>query len=91
VKDVIDDLDRARAQVGSRCSWLRVTHDTNIDLGAEFSVLNLSANGNGESIGTHFAWPNRRPAAIAKIVVNVFTATLRALETMGKLDVLSRP
>jgi general secretion pathway protein D len=91
VKEILADLDRPVAQVLIKVLIAEVTHDNSTDLGAEFSILNLRASGNGQQGGTNFAIPAQGQGAVVQILENDFTATLRALETQGKLDVLSRP
>jgi general secretion pathway protein D len=69
-----------------------VTHDNTLDLGAEFSILNLNDAGIAQAtIGTNFDIAAQTDGAVVKLVRKEFTATLRALESVGKLDVLSRP
>jgi general secretion pathway protein D len=68
-----------------------VTHDDTTDLGAEFSIMNLRATGNGAKGGTSFGLKNLGSGMVAQILENNFTTTIHALETVGKLDVLSRP
>jgi general secretion pathway protein D len=69
-----------------------VTHDKGSDLGAEFSILNLNDKGEPRlSVGTDFGVANSTGGLAVKIMGTEFSAALRALETSGKLDVLSRP
>jgi general secretion pathway protein D len=69
-----------------------VTHDNSVDIGAEFSILNLNDAGIAEvSAGTDFNLGRQTSGAVVKIARKEFSATLRALEDVGKLDVLSRP
>jgi general secretion pathway protein D len=91
VEAVLKELDRAVAQVLIKVLVAEVTHDNNSDIGSEFSVLNLRANGNGSSGGTSFGLSKLTGGLVGQILENNFSATIRALETVGKLDVLSRP
>lgn len=92
VKQILDELDRPVAQVLIKVLVAEVTHTKALDLGAEFSVLNLRAGGDlGQRGGTNFGIPVNGTGAVVQILENDFTATIRALETTGKLDVLSRP
>ncbi|HTL29608.1 MAG TPA: type II secretion system secretin GspD [Tepidisphaeraceae bacterium] len=91
VKEILAELDRPVAQVLIKVLIAEVTHDNTSDLGAEFSILNLRASGNGQQGGTNFLIPKQGQGAVVQILETDFTATLRALETQGKLDVLSRP
>jgi general secretion pathway protein D len=96
VRAMIEQLDRPIPQVLIRVLIAEVTHDDSVDLGAEFSLLNLTSaapGSRGDQLFTNIAdLPN--PAAgglIFKTLSKDFSATIRALETIGKLDVLSRP
>lgn len=91
VRLIIDDLDRAVPQVLIKVLIAEVTHDDGTDVGAEFSVLNLRANSKGASGGVNFGLSKLAGGLVAQVVENNFTATIRALESVGKLDVLSRP
>jgi general secretion pathway protein D len=91
VRLIIDDLDRAVPQVLIKVLIAEVTHDDGTDVGAEFSVLNLRANGQGSKGGVNFGLSKLAGGLVAQVVENNFTATIRALESVGKLDVLSRP
>jgi general secretion pathway protein D len=71
-----------------------VTHEDSADWGTDFSVLNRRANGNGTTVAQTLG--NGAAAAangglIVGLVENNVNATLHALATEGKLDVLSRP
>lgn len=94
VKEVLAELDRPVAQVLIKVLIAEVTHDNTTDMGVEWSILNMRASGNGQEGGTSFNIPVNGPAAtglVVQILEGDFTATIRALETNGKLDVLSRP
>ena len=94
VKEVLDELDKPVAQVLIKVLIAEVTHDDSVDLGAELSVLNLRASGLGQRAGTSFNVPAAPPTGtglVVQILESDFTAVVRALETEGKLDVLSRP
>jgi general secretion pathway protein D len=69
-----------------------VTHDTSTDVGAQFSVLNLrNGTTNGQRGGTNFGLSSLSNGMVVQILESDFSATIRALESVGKLDVLSRP
>jgi general secretion pathway protein D len=91
VRKIIDELDRSVPQVLIKVLVAEVTHDDGADLGADFSILNRRANGNGQSGGTNFGNAAASGGLIVSILETNFTATLRALASTGKLDVLSRP
>ena len=94
VRTVLEELDRAVAQVLIKVLIAEITHTNAYDIGAELSVLNLRASGLGQNAGTNFNIPTEGAAAtglVVQILEQDFTAAVRLLETEGKLDVLSRP
>jgi general secretion pathway protein D len=91
VKQVLGELDRPVPQVLIKVLIAEVTHDNSRDLGAEFSVLNLRDNGNGITVGTDFGVRPATGGLVFRLTENDFTAAIRALDKVGKLDVLSRP
>ena len=91
VKQIIADLDRPVPQVLINVLIAEVTLDKSLDLGTEFSVLNLSASGQyGLQATTTFGKP-AEGGLVVSVLQKDITATLAALEKVGKLDVLSRP
>jgi len=91
VKQIIAELDKPVPQVLIKVLIAEVTHDNSDDLGAEFSVLNKRPNGMGQIIGTNFGVAQAQGGLIASVVEANVNAALHALQTEGKLDVLSRP
>ncbi len=91
VKAILKDLDRSTRQVLIKVLIAEVTHDNSRDLGAEFSVLNLNIDGGKGTIATDMGLSTLTSGGVVKFVSADFQATLRALERVGKLDVLSRP
>ena len=93
VREIIKELDRPAAQVLIKVLVAEVTHDNSADLGLDFSVLNRRANGNGEVIGQVMgnAAAASNGGLVVSLVENNVMATLHALGSYGKLDVLSRP
>lgn len=100
VKEVLSELDKPAAQVLIKVLIAEVTHGNGFDIGTEFSVLNARATnalGNttaGQEGGTNFNIPTNGltgTGLVVQLLESNFTATIRALETAGKLDVLSRP
>jgi general secretion pathway protein D len=92
IKAIIADLDRPVPQVLIKVLIAEVTHDNSLDLGAEFSALNMNAAGTkGQKYGTDFSVAAKKDGIVLRVIQNEFTATLRALATVGKVDVLSRP
>ena len=91
VKEILADLDRPVPQAVIKVLIAEVTHDDSLDLGVEFSALNLRPVDEGEQLFTDFDVAAQSGGVIAKVVETNVTAALRALEEVGKLDVLSRP
>ena len=91
VRAVLEELDKPVPQVLIKVLIAEVTHDSDLDLGFEFSVLNLGSDGRGQTLFTDFGLAAETGGLIARIVHGDLTATLRALEKIGKLEVLSRP
>jgi len=93
VKGVLTELDRQAPQVLIKVLMAEVTHDKSDDIGAQLSILNLRSSGNGQSGGTNFSIPTGAGATgmVVQLLETNFTATIRALEAEGKIDVLSRP
>jgi general secretion pathway protein D len=91
VKAILDDLDRPVAQVLIKVLVAEVTHDRSFDVGAEWSILNLRSNGMGTKGGTDLGLKTLTGGLVVQTLEENIQATLRLLETEGKLDVLSRP
>ena len=96
VREMIKQLDRPIPQVLIRVLIAEVTHDDTVDLGAEFSMLNLTSAAAGSRGGRLYTNIAELPKAAAGGLIFTtlnkdFSATIRALETIGKLNVLSRP
>jgi general secretion pathway protein D len=91
VKAIIEDLDRTSPQVLIKVLIAEVTHGSTVDLGAEFSMMNLDSNGQGYTFGTNFGVARQPLGLIYNLATTDVNAALHALETIGRLDVLSRP
>ncbi len=92
VRGIVEDLDRPVPQVLIKVLIAEVTHDDTIDLGAEFSVLNLVNGGPGtRGVLTNFGVAAQTQGLITRLIGGDTNAILRALESIGKLEVLSRP
>lgn len=91
VKLVLEELDRPVQQVLIKVLIAEVTHDNSSDIGTEFSVLNLRASGLGQRVGTNFNVARQTTGLVVNILEQDFQTTIRLLESVGKLDVLSRP
>jgi len=68
-----------------------VTRGKSLDLGVEFSAMNLRSSGRGTELSTDFGIADETGGLIISVLEADVTAALRALEEVGKLDVLSRP
>jgi len=91
IKELLAELDRPTPQVLIKVLIAEVTHDDSLDLGTEFSILNLefaaAVEGTGDLGGT-----DERPGGLVTATLNTnLAATFNALQTEGRLDVLSRP
>lgn len=91
VREVISDLDRSVPQVLIKVLIAEVTLDKSIDLGAEFSVLNLTTDGRGTSAISDFGVSAMTTGLTINAISRDVTATLAALQKVGKLEILSRP
>jgi general secretion pathway protein D len=90
VKRILDDLDKPVHQVLIKVLLAEVTHDDTLDLGTEFSYLNLWEDGQVQ-IGTDVGIGALTDGLVANIIDPNFDVKIRALEKKGKLNVLSRP
>ncbi len=92
VREMIAQLDRAVPQVLIKVLIAEVTHENTNDLGVDFSILNTRNGGsNGQTGGTDFGTAAATGGLKVSVLEPHVTATLRALSSEGKLDVLSRP
>jgi general secretion pathway protein D len=95
VRDIIADLDRPVPQVVIKVLIAEVTHNNSDDIGLEFSAINTRLTAGsltlGTTTGTNFGVSPQTGGLVVGLVENNVNATLRALATAGKLDVLSRP
>ena len=92
VKAIIGDLDRAVPQVLIKVLIAEVTHDNTLDVGTEFSVLNLRSGGTkGQRISTDFGVSAQNSGFIFRLEEENVSAAVRAIAGVAKLDVLSRP
>ena len=101
VREIIDQLDRPVAQVLIKVLIAEVTHENTSDLGLDFSILNQRAavsSVHGVApprgvVGTPSCVNNATEAGglTVSLVEKNIQATLTALATQNKLDVLSRP
>ncbi len=94
IRLIIEELDMPVPQVLIKVLLVEVTTSDNLDYGAEFSVLNLrDRNGKtlGTSAGTDFDLASKTGGFKTTILENNLEMTIRALQEIGKLNVLSRP
>ncbi|MDB5332288.1 MAG: gspD 1, partial [Phycisphaerales bacterium] len=94
VRAILSELDRPVPQVLIKVLVAEVSHDDTADWGVDFSVLNRRANGKGETGSTilgNAASANANGGLVVSMLETNVNATLHALATAGKLDVLSRP
>jgi general secretion pathway protein D len=92
VREILKELDRPTRQVLIKVLIAEVTVSDALDLGAEFSVLNINVGGpEPATAATNFGISQLNSGLVARYADVNFTATLRALQQVGKLDVLSRP
>jgi general secretion pathway protein D len=103
VSNVVTSLNRPKPQVLIKVVFLEVTYNKGVDVGVEGGVtkrINASTTNSFQSlfglaqqgITPNSAGVNTLPGAgIYSVVGNDFSATLRAIEEVGKIEVLSRP
>ncbi len=90
VKKILAELDRPIRQVLIKVLIAEVTHDELLDLGTEFSALNLRLGVTGTmtlDVGT----AARSGGVLTADMDAGLSATINALHRLGKMDVLSRP
>ncbi|HEY2588869.1 MAG TPA: type II secretion system secretin GspD [Tepidisphaeraceae bacterium] len=94
VREILAQLDRPVPQVMVKVLIAEVTHDNSLDVGADWSILNINSRPGGKA-GLTLTSNNGNATATGGLTVslveNNLTATLHALATAGKVDVLSRP
>jgi type II secretion system protein D len=89
VKPIIDDLDKPVGQVLIKVLFAEITHTSSVDLGTEFSMINLRDSGGSTTTSTVFGTPGA--GLSVHTVEGDLDITLSALQKVGKLNVLSRP
>lgn len=90
VRAIVEELDTHVPQVLIKVLIAEVTHDRSQDLGVEWSIINPGST-DSTVLETDFGLANLSGGLIFRLLETDIQATLRALETVGKLDVLSRP
>lgn len=91
IKKILADLDRAIPQVLIKVLIAEVTHNDDLDIGTEFSILNLGPGGSNLSTTFDSALGLTGGGLVYKLITDEVTANIHALEKEGKLEVLSRP
>ena len=101
IAKVIASLDKPKPQVRINVVFLQITHENDLDLGAEASYagpISIKTNPNGTAttkfgIAQQLADPSSTTAygAFYRLTGTDVNATIHALSTMNKVEVLSRP
>ncbi|MBM3846963.1 MAG: hypothetical protein FJ405_11850 [Verrucomicrobia bacterium] len=97
ISQVITNLDRPKPQVLIKVVFLEVTHNDGSDIGVEGSIrkkLEGSTFGSASNLlglATAGGLPVPPGAGLYQILGNDFQATLRAIASAGRTEVLSRP
>jgi general secretion pathway protein D len=100
IKPILEDLDKPVGQVLIKVLFAEITHTDSVDLGTEFSMLNLRSRGGSTDTAMLFGKPtslltesgNSKPTGLSvRTIEGDIDITLRALQESGKLNVLSRP
>jgi general secretion pathway protein D len=101
IKKVIADLDKPKPQVLINVVFLQVTHENDLDLGAEASYtgpISIKTNPDGTAstkfgVAGQLADPSSTTAygAFYRLTGRDVNATIHALSTQNKVEVLSRP
>lgn len=91
VKKLLAELDRAVPQVLIKVLLAEVSHNDDKDIGVEFSAINLQGTGKTTAF-TDFGVATNTPGGLMlRLIEKDVTASISALQKVGKLDVLSRP
>lgn len=88
VRRIIEELDRPVPQVVIKALIAEITHSDSLDLGAEFTILDIPQ---GSSLFTDFGLDMATGGITYRLLETDIEATIRALEEVGQLEVLSRP
>lgn len=90
IRNIIEMLDIPIPQVLIKVLLAELTTTDASDIGVEWSVLNLRSN--GDSFRNEFNYsPVPVEGYVSEIIAGDLTATLRALQEVGNLNILSRP
>ena len=100
IKPIIDELDKPVAQVLIKVLFAELSHTNSVDLGTEFSMLNLSNEGGSTQTTQVFGRPPTLtlpggatgPTGLSvRTIQGDLDLVLHALQETGRLNVLSRP
>lgn len=91
IKEILDDLDSPVPQVLIKVLLVEVTHSDSIDIGIEFSMLNMRHGGDSSLFSTDFGLESKTEGLILRTIEGDVDVALHALEEVGRLDILSRP
>jgi general secretion pathway protein D len=91
VREMLEELDRAIRQVLIKVLLAEVTHEDELDLGTEFSVLNLQYGADLEVTGTLGSPDEDAGGLVTATMTANLAQTFNALQREGRMDVLSRP
>lgn len=99
ISQVITNLDRPKPQVLIKVVFMEVTHGKGLDLGIEGSLSKKIGGSTVGSVSNLFGLTPGVPGSLAapagggiyQVLGNDFTATLRAIASATKTEVLSRP
>ena len=90
IEKVVTELDRPVPQVLIKVLFLEVTHSNGEDLGVE-GILKFNHGNDVNEISTNYGLGTERLGGFYKIIDSDLEATLHAIATTNKLEVLSRP
>ncbi len=89
IKPIIDELDKPVGQVLIKVLFAELSHNNSVDLGTEFSMLNLRDSGGSTESITSFGQP--LSGLTVQTLEGDLDFTISALQEAGRLNVLSRP
>jgi general secretion pathway protein D len=90
IGEVIRKLDQPAQQVLIKVLFLEVTHSDETDIGLEAKMTDTDADME-QTLQSIFGLSSETEGAFYTIARDKFDMTVRALESVGKLEVLSRP
>ena len=91
LKPIIDELDALVPQVLIKVLLAEITVNDDFDLGTEFSILNMRDSGGSTLFGSDYSLSTETGGLITRTIEGDLDFTIRALQEVGKLNVLSRP